>query len=74
MIIDERLTEMNFGLLEGELCSDNFWDIDYDYKSIQGENIPDCQKRVYGFIDDIKEKYKGKNVLIVAHRRNRKNV
>lgn len=31
------------------------------------ESIVDFRKRIYNFLDEIKEKYKGKNVLVVTH-------
>ena len=69
IIIDKRIKEMNYGALEGELYRKDYWNMDYDYKSINGENISEFQDRIYNFIEDIKIKYKEKNVLIVAHRR-----
>ena len=69
IIIDKRIIEMNYGTLEGKIYCKEYWNMDYDYKSIKGENIPDFQKRIYNFIEDIKVKYREKNVLIVAHRR-----
>lgn len=69
IIIDERIIEMNYGALEGELYCKDYWNMDYDYKSINGENISDFLKRIYYFIEDIKVKYREKNILIVAHRR-----
>ena len=68
IIIDERIIEMNYGALEGEVYCKDYWNMDYDYKSINGENISDFQKRIYNFIEDIKIKYRENNVLIVAHR------
>ena len=73
MIIDKRIIEMDYGLLEGKTYLPDYWDMDYDYKSINGENISDFQKRIYNFIDDIKVKYPEKTILIVAHRRCIKN-
>ena len=69
IVIDERITEMNYGTLEGELYCKDYWNIDYDYKSINGESILDFQERIYNFIEDIKAKYRENNILIVAHRR-----
>lgn len=69
IIIDKRITEMNYGTIEGKIYCKDYWDMDYDCKSINGENISDFQKRIYDFIKDIKVKYREKNVLIVAHRR-----
>ena len=68
IIIDERIIEMNYGELEGEVYCKDYWNMNYDYKSIKGENISDFQKRIYSFIEDIKIKYRENNVLIVAHR------
>ena len=68
IIIDERIIEMNYGALEGEVYCKDYWNMNYDYKSINGENISDFQKRIYNFIEDIKIKYRENNVLIVAHR------
>ena len=69
IIIDKRITEMNYGTIEGKIYCKDYWNMDYDYKSINGENISDFQERIYDFIEDIKVKYREKNVLIVAHRR-----
>lgn len=73
IIIDKRIIEMDYGLLEGKTYLPDYWDMDYDYKSINGENISDFQERIYNFIDEIKVKYPEKTVLIVAHRRCIKN-
>ncbi len=73
IIIDKRIIEMNYGLLEGKKYLPDYWDMDYDYKSINGENISDFQERIYNFIDEIKVKYPKKTILIVAHRRCIKN-
>ena len=67
IIIDDRIKEMDYGLLEGEIYSKDYWNMGYDYKSINGENILDFQERIYKFIEDIKVKYKNKNILIVSH-------
>lgn len=69
IIIDKRITEMNYGTLEGKIYCKDYWHMDYDYRSINGENISDFQDRIYNFIEDIKVKYREKSVLIVAHRR-----
>ena len=42
----------------------NYYKNDY-YES--AENIQEFFKRVYEFLDDITNKYKDKNILIVAH-------
>lgn len=71
IIIDERISERFFGLLEGE-NSDSFdfnkyWDYEKNIVENNVESIQLLFKRVYSFLDDIKIKYKDKNILIVGH-------
>ena len=70
VVYDDRLIERNAGSLE------EIYTYDFDYKAfwtlgkdnIQNcETIEECKKRVYEFLDEIKEKYKDKNILIVTH-------
>lgn len=42
------------------------WNIKHSNQQI-AENIRDFFKRVYSFLDKIKEEYRDKNVLIVTH-------
>ena len=72
MIIDERLIERSFGDMEGH-SNRTEWNIqmmlDY-YKNYAIQNIEPIQsffKRIYDFLDDITEKYKDKNVVLVTH-------
>lgn len=70
VIYDERLIERNAGTLEGIHTYDfdyrAFWTLGKD--NIQdSETIEECKSRVYEFLDEIKEKYKDKNILIVTH-------
>lgn len=44
-----------------------FWSYKQNLKYYKAENIKDFFNRVYAFLDDIKEKYKGKRILIVSH-------
>ena len=44
-----------------------FWSYKQNNKYNKAENIRVFFSRVYGFLDDIKEKYKGKKILIVSH-------
>lgn len=71
IIIDKRLIERDFGDYEGMFIAD------LDMSSLRrwtdnaptpnGETIQDVTKRVFEFLDYIKIKYYGQNVLIVAH-------
>ena len=71
IIIDERISERYFGEFEGMSTMDfdfnAFWSYKQNNKYNKAENIRVFFKRVYDFLDDIKEKYKGKKILIVSH-------
>ena len=71
MIIDERLSERDFGEFEGMLNTefdfDAFWSYKQNIQYQKAENIRTFFERVYNFIDDIQLKYKEKKVLLVAH-------
>lgn len=71
MIIDERISERDFGEFEGMYNSDfdynAFWSYKQNLKYDKAENIKDFFERVYKFLDSIKNEYDGKRVLIVAH-------
>ena len=67
---DERIIERSNGELEGKLKSEIKEDIDFNdpnKKRYNIESIVDFRKRIYNFLDEIKEKYKGKNVLVVTY-------
>ena len=71
MIIDERIKERDFGEFEGHIFKEidkrPFWDYYINEQYESAECIQDFFKRVYDFLDDIIEKYKDKNVLLVTH-------
>ena len=71
MIIDERLSERDFGEFEGMSNTDfdfnAFWSYKQNLKYDKAENIKDFFRRVYKFLDSIKNEYAGKRILIVAH-------
>lgn len=71
VILKEELVERDFGKYEGKNYSKidgekcwNYFDNTYDKKI---ETLKDVFGRVYNFLDNIKNRYKDKNVLIVAH-------
>ena len=69
ILIDKRLIERDAGVLSGIDCCDkvfkDYWNLDAHFEGL--ENIDELFARVTEFIDEIKEKYKGKNLLIVTH-------
>ena len=62
IIIDDRISERDFGEFEGIMSTMDFdFNAFWSYKqNNKAENIRVFFSRVYGFLDDIKEKYKGK--------------
>lgn len=71
IVIDERITERDFGEFEG-MSNTNFdfnafWSYKQNLKYDKAENIKDFFRRVYNFLDNIKNEYAGKRILIVAH-------
>jgi len=71
MVIDERLSERDFGEFEGMSNTDfdfeAFWSYKENIRYKKAENIRSFFKRVYNFLDDIQLKYKNKKILLVAH-------
>lgn len=70
IMFDERLIEQNFGAFEGMdrgtpeyLANKRMFACRYP----GGESQMDVAYRVYGFIEELKEKYPEKNVLLVCH-------
>lgn len=71
IITDERLRERKLGELEGnpitEECEQKIWNYELNASIKGGENLHEFGKRILEFLKEIKEKYKDKTVLIVAH-------
>ena len=71
IVIDERITERDFGEFEGMPNTDfdyqAFWSYNQNLKYDKAENIRDFFERVYHFLDCIKDEYAGKRILVVAH-------
>lgn len=68
---DDRIKERDWGMNEGALIDTvdrwDCWDVILNTKVQNIECIQDFMYRVSDFIEDIKIKYKDKNVLIVTH-------
>ena len=71
IITDERIRERKLGELEGNKVTDEtekkIWDYNLNYQIPNGESLHDFEKRILEFLDEIKQKYTDKTVLIVAH-------
>ncbi|MBR3888733.1 MAG: histidine phosphatase family protein [Clostridia bacterium] len=71
VIIDERIAERNFGVYEGRDVTtfdfNEFWSFKYPKDFEGAETLDDFFERVYTFLDELKEKYKDKRILLVTH-------
>lgn len=72
VIFDDRLKERDLGNLEGNTYlskgeNKELWDINLDTSRYNVELMSSLKHRVYKFLEEIKEKYKDKNILIVTH-------
>lgn len=70
MEIDARLIEQNYGIYEGVDRKDEAFlnnKRNFAYKYPEGESMMQVAYRVYGLIDEIKSRYKNKNVLLISH-------
>ncbi len=70
IIYDSRIEERGLGLLEGKpYSSDNdiLWDIKENTNKYSVEKVLDFKNRVYSFLDEVKDKYKNKDILLVTH-------
>lgn len=71
IIYDDRISERDFGELEGLKQDDfdfpGFWSYKRNLKYERAENIKDFFNRIYGFMDDTIFKYSDKNILLVTH-------
>ncbi len=70
MIIEPRLIEQNYGIYEGtHRKNEDFLNNkrQFAFKYPGGESMLQLAYRVYGLLEEIKEKYKDKNVLLVTH-------
>ena len=69
--IDDRIVERNWGMCEGvhieEVDTVKCWNFHINTDNNKIERVQDLLARVSEFLEDIKVKYKDKNVLVVAH-------
>lgn len=71
IIVDERMRERKLGELEGHPITNEMesriWNYELNAPINGGESLHEFEKRILDFLEDIKQKYKDKTVLIVAH-------
>lgn len=70
ILTDDRLVEQDYGIYEGVSRFDEGFlgnKRHFAYRYPGGESMMDVAHRVYGLLDEIREKYAGKNVLLVCH-------
>ena len=69
---DDRIIEREGGILTLTTVDSEFDENEYhnyySKKTVEGlETLPNLLKRVFSFLDELKEKYQNKNILIVTH-------
>ena len=71
VVTDERIIERDFGEFEGlskdDFDSTSFWNYSLNNRYVKAESVKQLLKRVYNFLDEYKELYKEKDILIVTH-------
>jgi len=71
IIYDDLLLERGFGDLEGKKINFDLIALQWNYKLNDStnniESIQDCLRRAQVFLEEIKEKYPNKSILIVSH-------
>lgn len=71
LIIDNRLAERNYGIYEGrkkeEIPYNDFWDYNLNGYYEKSENIKEFYDRVMDLINELKNKYENKDILLVTH-------
>ena len=69
LVIADELAERNFGEFEGKDNNGDYYGLwQHDNTDTPGGETPkDLESRVFPFLDRIRQQYKGKNILLVAH-------
>lgn len=71
VIIEDRIIERAFGAFEGktpeEMDFDEVWNYKLNKHYENAESVKDLFDRINNFLEDIKEKYPDKTVLLVTH-------
>ena len=72
VIFDKRLRDINTGIFRGKKIKEYFNYFSPPKEILwktppQGENLRDCQRRIFDFFEEIDKKYKDKKILIISH-------
>lgn len=71
IIYDDRIVEREYGIYAGTNYPDEvrykFWNYFEKANYTNAENITELFNRIYNFINEVKTKYKDKNILVVSH-------
>ena len=71
VIVDERLIERNYGLSEGKEPNEDFtkkyWDFKLNTNMNEVEPVKHLLSRVSDFVEDMRNKYPDKKILVVSH-------
>ena len=68
--VDDRLIEQNYGIYEGvDRKNEEFLanKRNFAYKYPDGESMMQVAYRIYGLLDEMKDKYEDQNVLLISH-------
>lgn len=71
IITDDRLKSRDHGEFEGlrrsQIKLNDYWNIKKDIKYERAESVKEFYNRINSLLDEIKDKYNDKNVLLVTH-------
>ena len=71
VVTDARIVERDFGEFEGLHKEDfdcfSFWNYSLNCQYVKAESVQKLLSRVYNFLDEYKEIYEKKDVLVVTH-------
>lgn len=70
VVVDDRLVERDYGAIDGTYeGTPGFMDkwVQFGYVYPEGESLLKVVQRVYNFLDDIKDRYSDKTVMVISH-------
>ena len=68
--VDDRLAERDYGVIDGTYeGTPGFMEqwVQFGYQYPEGESLLKVVQRVYNFLDDIKQRYADKKVMVISH-------